>query len=73
MAGSLLLSFAPGLGALRLLHVAADALCLAYIGLLIRQRNVRAERAMKLRFLPSAAGAGAGVGDSALLFRRTGN
>jgi hypothetical protein len=73
MGGSLLLSFVPGLGALRLLHLAADALCVAYLALLIRQRNIRAEREMKLRFLPSPAGAGGGVGDSALLLRRTGN
>jgi hypothetical protein len=73
MGGSLLLSFVPGLGALRLLHLAADALCVAYLALLIRQRNIRAEREMKLRFLPSPAGAGGGVGDPALLLRRTGN
>lgn len=78
MAGSLLLSFVPGLGTLRLLHVVADLLCVAYIGLLIRQRNVRAEREMKLRFLPSPAAAGVGAGaargsEPALLLRRTGN
>lgn len=75
MGGSLLLSFVPGLGALRLFHLAVDALFVAYIGLLIRQRNIRAEREMKLRFLPTAAGAGvgAGVAESAFLLRRTGN
>ena len=72
MGGSLVLSFLPGLGALRLFHFVADALCVAYVGLLIRQRNIRAEREMKLRFLPSAAGS-AGVGEPALLLRRTGN
>jgi hypothetical protein len=71
MGGSLLLSFVPGLGALRLFHFFADALCVAYLGLLIRQRNIRAEREMKLRFLPTAAGAG--VGESPFLLRRTGN
>jgi hypothetical protein len=71
MGGSLLLSFVPGLGALRLFHFFADALCVAYLGLLIRQRNIRAERDMKLRFLPTAAGAG--VGESPFLLRRTGN
>jgi hypothetical protein len=74
MGGSLLLSFVPGLGVLRLFHFFVDALCVAYLGLLIRQRNIRAEREMKLRFLPSAAGAGAGVGgESPFLLRRTGN
>lgn len=84
MVGSLLLSFVPGLGTLRLLHVVADLLCVAYLGLLIRRRNVRAEREMKLRFLPSPAAAGVGVGvgvgaraarggEPALLLRRTGN
>lgn len=73
MGGSLLLSFVPGLGALRLFHFFADALCVAYLGLLIRQRNIRAEREMKLRFLPTAAGAGAGMGESPFLLRRTGN
>jgi hypothetical protein len=76
MGGSLLLSFVPGLGTLRLLHLAADLLCVAYIGLLIRQRNVRAEREMKLRFLPShpaAAGVGGRAAEPALLLRRTGN
>lgn len=76
MGGSLVLSFVPGLGTLRLLHVAADVLCVAYVALLIRQRNIRAEREMKLRFLPShaaAAGVGPRGGEPALLLRRTGN
>jgi hypothetical protein len=73
MGGSLLLSFVPGLGVLRLFHFFVDALCVAYLGLLIRQRNIRAEREMKLRFLPTAAGAGAGGGESPFLLRRTGN
>ena len=68
MGGSLLLSFVPGLGTLRVFHLLADLLFVAYIGLLIRQRNVRAEREMKLRFLPSPAAA-----EPALLLRRTGN
>ena len=68
MGGSLLLSFVPGLGALRLFHLLADVLFVAYVGLLIRQRNVRAEREMKLRFLPAPAAA-----EPALLLRRTGN
>jgi hypothetical protein len=73
MGGSLVLSFVPGLAVLRLFHFFVDALCVGYLGLLIRQRNIRAEREMKLRFLPTAA-AGAGVGgESPFLLRRTGN
>jgi hypothetical protein len=71
MGGSLVLSFVPGLAVLRLFHFFVDALCVAYLGLLIRQRNIRAEREMKLRFLPTAA-SGGGY-DSPLLLRRTGN
>ena len=68
MGGSLVLSFVPGLGALRMFHLLTDVLFLGYLGLLIRQRNVRAEREMKLRFLPTPATA-----EPALLLRRTGN
>jgi hypothetical protein len=36
-------------------NAAVDILVIVYIGLLIRQRNLAAEREMKLRFLPPAA------------------
>jgi hypothetical protein len=53
--GSLLLGLLPGLGVMFFVF-AAFALALgAYVGLLIRLRNLAAEREMKLRFLPSAA------------------
>ncbi len=35
-------------------HVAADVLLVAYVALLVHQRNVAAERDMKVRFLPQA-------------------
>jgi hypothetical protein len=38
-----------------LVHVVIDVLFVAYIALLIRMRNVAAERDMKLTFLPSNA------------------
>lgn len=69
MAGSLLLSFAPGLRVMLLFHVAVDVLFVGYIALLVRLRNIRAEREMKLRFLPTASMAP----EPALLLRRTGN
>src|SRR5207253_6923501 len=53
MVGSLLLGFLPGLHVLWGLHVVLDLLFTAYVGLLIRNRNIVAEREMKLRFLPS--------------------
>jgi hypothetical protein len=33
-------------------HVLADILLVAYVALLVHQRNVAAEREMKVRFLP---------------------
>ena len=68
MGGSFVLSFVPGLSALRTFHLLADVLFVGYVALLIRQRNLRAEREMKLRFLPTAA-----TPEPALLLRRTGN
>ncbi len=38
--------------ALWVLHVVTDVLLFAYVALLVRMRNVSAEREMKLRFLP---------------------
>jgi hypothetical protein len=35
-------------------HVVADILLVAYVALLVHQRNVAAERDMKVRFLPQA-------------------
>jgi hypothetical protein len=55
MAGSLLLGFIPGLGVMLLVHAVIDVLFVAYIALLVRMRNLAAERDMKLTFLPSNA------------------
>ena len=55
MAGSLLLGFIPGLGVMLLVHLVIDVLFAGYLALLLRMRNVAAERDMKLTFLPSNA------------------
>ena len=68
MAGSLLLGFLPALRVMWGLHVALDVVFIAYVGLLLRMRNVAAERDMKVRFLP-----GATAELPPLLLRRTGN
>lgn len=51
---SLLLAVVTGLASMFvLLHVLADVLLVAYVSLLIHQRNAAAERDMNVRFLPS--------------------
>ncbi len=51
---SLLLAVVTGLSAIFvLLHVLADVLLVAYVALLIHQRNAAAERDMNVRFLPN--------------------
>jgi hypothetical protein len=72
MFGSLLLGFLPSLRVMWGLHLVLDCLFAAYVGLLIRRRNLLAEREMKLRFLPGSASVPS-VPESALLLRRTGN
>lgn len=51
---TLVLGVVPALRMLWLVHVAADLLLIAYVGLLIRQRNLATEREMKVRLLPAA-------------------
>jgi len=51
-----------------LVHLVVDALFAVYVGVLIRMRNVAAEREMKVRFLP-----GAGPAVEPLLLRRSAN
>lgn len=51
---TLVLGAVPGLRMLWLVHAAADVLLFGYVTLLVRQRNLAAERAMKVRLLPSA-------------------
>jgi hypothetical protein len=53
MGGSLVLGLIPGLGMMLYVHVLLDVLFAAYVGLLVRMRNVAAEREMKLSFLPA--------------------
>jgi hypothetical protein len=66
MGGSLLLGFLPSLRVLWGLHVVLDLLFVGYVALLVRMRNVAAEREMKLRFIPSAP-----APEPALLLRRS--
>jgi len=54
MAGSALLAMIPGLSIMWLVNVVVDVMFVAYVGLLVRMRNVAAEREMKLTFLPNA-------------------
>ncbi|MDQ6613206.1 MAG: hypothetical protein M3083_00175 [Actinomycetota bacterium] len=54
MAGSALLAMIPGLGVMWLVNVVVDVLFVGYVALLVRMRNVAAEREMKLTFLPGA-------------------
>ena len=42
------------MGIMMITHVVADILLVAYVALLVHQRNVAAERDMKVRFLPQA-------------------
>lgn len=53
-ASTLVLGAVPGLRMLWLVHVAADVLLIGYVSLLVRQRNLATERAMKVRLLPTA-------------------
>ena len=54
MAGSAVLAMIPGLSIMWLVNVFVDVLFVAYVALLVRMRNVAAEREMKLTFLPTA-------------------
>jgi hypothetical protein len=44
----------PALRMLWLVHAAADVLLISYVALLVRQRNLAAERDLKVRHLPTA-------------------
>ena len=52
---TLLLGVVLGSGLVWAVHLVADVLLVAYVALLVHQRNVAAERDMKVRFLPQAA------------------
>lgn len=49
---TLLLGAVPALRWVWFAHVMADVMIVAYVALLVRQRNVSAERDLKVRFLP---------------------
>ena len=51
---TLVLGLLPPFHLLLMVHVVADVLLVAYVALLVHQRNVAAERDMKVRFLPGA-------------------
>ena len=51
---TLVLGLLPAFRVMLLAHLVADVLLAAYVGLLIHQRNVAAERDLKVRFLPQA-------------------
>ena len=67
MGGSLVLGMLPSLRVLWGLHLVLDALFVGYVTLLVRMRNMAAEREMKLRFIPP----GASAPEPALLLRRS--
>ena len=66
--GSLVLGFVPGLSVLLKLHLLLDVLFVTYVVMLVRIRNLSAEREMKVRFLPGSA-----TPEPALLLRRSAN
>ena len=51
---TLVLGVVLSMGVMLIAHVVADVLLVAYVALLVHQRNVAAERDMKVRFLPQA-------------------
>jgi predicted lipid-binding transport protein (Tim44 family) len=76
--GSLLLGLLPGLSVMLFVFAGFAVALFAYVALLIRLRNLAAEREMKLRFLPSTeraelAGRAMAVGETApaLLMRQS--
>lgn len=71
MGGTLLLGALPPLRGLWVAHVVLDVLCMAYVALLIRARNIAAEKAMKLRVLPRGAAMSHTAPEPALLLQRS--
>jgi hypothetical protein len=51
---TLVLGLLPAFRVMLVAHLVADVLLAAYVALLIHQRNVAAERDLKVRFLPQA-------------------
>lgn len=50
--GSLALGIIPGLHAMLYIQVVFDLLMVGYLGLLVRMRNLAAERELKLAYMP---------------------
>ena len=71
MAGTLLLGAVPALRILWAAHVVLDVLCAVYVAMLVRARNIAAEKAMKLRVLPGGAGLNPAMAEPALLLQRS--
>ena len=69
MGVTLALGLIPALRSLLVLHVMLDLVFAGYVAVLVRMRNVAAERDMKLRFLPGAPG----TPEPALALRRSAN
>ena len=55
MGATLVLSLIPALRSMLFVHLLVDALFAGYVALLVRARNVAAERDLKVRFLPPAS------------------
>jgi hypothetical protein len=69
VAGSLVLGFIPGLQVMWLLSLVLVVVLAAYVFLLMQMRNVSAERATKVRYLPDAGR----HSEPAFLLRRSAN
>ena len=54
MAASLALGFVPGFAVLHGIHLVLDVLFGAYVGLLVRHRQLEEERRAKVRYLPAS-------------------
>jgi hypothetical protein len=68
MSASLVLSLIPALGKMVWVHLALDVAFVAYLALLVRVRNLAAERELKVRYLPTMANP-----QPQLLLRRSAN
>jgi hypothetical protein len=55
VAGSFLLAIIPGLSVIWPVQVVFDVVFVVYVAMLIRIRNLAAERELKLRFMPEQA------------------
>ena len=55
MGATLVLGLIPALRTMLLVHVIIDGLFVGYVALLVRARNLAAERDLKVRFLPTAS------------------